>query len=112
MAYSFPARQSPSEQITNQMNQKDNLPRSEFFASLTPGTDISNLDDFLDAEEPAVTNHRDAVTFWKKQCEKTIARNMELYGELDAAENTIASLWFSNVIFGALFLVALGYILL
>ena len=23
-------------QITNQMNQKDNLPRSEFFASLTP----------------------------------------------------------------------------
>ena len=50
--------------------------------------------------------------FWKKQCEKTIARNMELYGELDDAENTIASLWFFNVIFAALFLIALGYILL
>ena len=76
--------------------------------------EISNLDDFLDAEEPAVKvpNIRDAVTFWKKQCEKTIARNMELYGELDDAENTIASLWFFNVIFAALFLIALGYILL
>ena len=34
------------------MNEQNNLPRSEFFASLTPqnGPDIKTLDDFLNAE--------------------------------------------------------------
>ena len=41
-----------------------------------------------------VPDFRDAVTFWKTQVQKMTQRNLDLYAELEAAEDN-ALKWFS-----------------
>ena len=49
------------------MNEQNNIPRSEFFASLNPNLDIKTLDDFLDEEQyPKEITDRDGAVVGRR----------------------------------------------